>query len=198
MKIKIVFFSILFAGIALTVSAQNIKTNITWLTNIPDASNTIIYNPDQKLAIGDFKGTPDENSGAVAITSSGFMFKAGYHSMSGDATLGIALYCSFNKKESWMKARGKNAYILAHEQHHFDITYLSTLQFIKKVKQTKFDNEDYMQQLKDIYNEVVKSMEAMQQQYDEETNNGINTAKQEEWNKKIDEKIAAAAKSPVL
>lgn len=198
MNIKNTFFLILSAAFASPSSAQNIKTSISWLTDIPDAATAIIYNPSQKLSIEDFQGAPEENSGAVAITSSGFMFKAGYRNKNGNAVLSIAVYCSFNKEESWMKERGKNAYILAHEQHHFDISYLSTLQFIKKVKQAKFDNDNYMQQLKDIYNETVQSMEAMQHQYDEETNNGINKGKQEEWNKKIEGQIAASAKSPVL
>lgn len=199
MKSKHLFSTIPFFLLCINAAAQKVETNIVWLTDIPNASNTIIYNPQQKLTIDDFKGPPEENSGAVAITSSGFMFKAGYHSKGEKAAaLSIAVYCSFDKQQSWMKGRGKNAYILAHEQHHFDISYLNTLFFIKKVKQARFTQDEHMQQLKDIYREAVEKMEAMQHQYDDETNNGINTTKQEEWNKKIDALIAAAVKEPVL
>lgn len=198
MKLKYFFSSILLLALSIHAVAQKVETSITWLTNISDAADNIIYNPNQKLSIEDFKGKPDAGMDAVAITSSGFMFKAGYHSSNGKATLSVAVYCSFSTQQSWMKEKGKNPYILAHEQHHFDISYLNTLLFIKKVKQAKFKQEEYSQQLKDIYKEVVEGMRNMQQQYDEETGNGINTVKQEEWNKKISEKVAASAKEAVL
>lgn len=198
MKWKYFFSSILLLVSGINAFAQKVETSISWLTNIPDAANSIIYNPNQKLAIEDFKGAPDAGMDAVAITSSGFMFTAGYHSSNGKATLAIAVYCSFDKQKSWMKEKGKNPYILAHEQHHFDISYLNTLLFIKKVKQAKFRQDDYKEQLRSIYEEVVQGMRNMQQQYDEETGNGINKAKQEEWNKKINEQVAASAKEAIL
>lgn len=198
MKLKYFFSSILLLAFGIHGFAQKVETGITWLTTIPGAADKIIYNPNQKLTIGDFKGTPDAGMDAVAITSSGFMFNAGFHSSNGKATLSVEVYCSFSTQQSWMKEKGKNPYILAHEQHHFDISYLNTLLFVKKVKQARFKQEDYMQQLKDIYSEVVEDMRSMQQQYDGETGNGTNTVKQEEWNKKINEKLAAAAKDAAL
>lgn len=199
MKLARQLFSlILIVGASIKVAAQKIETSISWLTTIPDAVNNISYNPARKLAIADFKGDPNMTTDAVAITSSGFMFNASFHSVNGKASLAITVYCSFNKNESWMKEKGRNAYILAHEQRHFDISYLSTLQFIKKLKQVKFNQDEYMDQLKDIYKEVVESMREMQNQYDEETHNGINTAKQEEWNTKIANKLSAAAAESIL
>ena len=189
---------ILLTCISINVAAQKIETNITWLTNIPDAENNIRYNSKQKLTIEDFKGTADVSTDAVAITSSGFMFKAGYHSSGGKAILSVAVYCSFYKNESWMKEKGKNTYILAHEQHHFDISYLNTLLFIKKLKQTRFSQDNYMEQLKTVYKEVVEKMEAMQNKYDTETGNGINKEKQAEWNEKIEGLLADAATEQTL
>lgn len=181
--------------ISCTLTAQKVDTKITWLTDVPDAADNIIYNPQQKLTIADFKGMPNPATDAVAITSSGFMFKAGYHSENGKATLAISVYCSFTKSESWMKERGKTAYILAHEQRHFDISYISTLLFIKKLQQARFQQDDYLEQLKTIHAAAVQQMKELQRQYDEETNNGINTAKQEEWNKKIAEQLSDAVKN---
>ncbi len=172
--------------------AQKVETAITWITNIPDASNNIIYNPKQKLTIADFRGTPDNSTDAVAITASGFMFTAGYHSKNGNATLSIGVYCSFSKNESWMKEKGKNEYILAHEQHHFDISYLSTLSFLQKIKKINFSQDKYMDQLKEAYKKTVEEMETLQNKYDKETGNGINKEKQEEWNRKIEEQLSDA------
>ena len=181
---------ILFLIASFAVSAQKIETRITWLATNPGTTDIIIYNPQQQLTIADFKGQPDASTDAVAITSSGFMFKAGYQSENEKGILSLQVYCSFNKNDSWMKERGKTAYILVHEQRHFDISYLSTLLFIKKVRQTNFQQPDFMAQLRNIYKEIVQQMSERQQQYDSETNNGINTTKQEEWNKRIEKDIA--------
>ncbi|HOZ76599.1 MAG TPA: DUF922 domain-containing protein [Ferruginibacter sp.] len=189
---------ILFLIASFAVSAQKIETRITWLATNPGTTDIIIYNPQQQLTIADFKGQPDASTDAVAITSSGFMFKAGYQSENEKGILSLQVYCSFNKNDSWMKERGKTAYILAHEQRHFDISYLSTLLFIKKVRQTNFQQPDFMAQLRNIYKEIVQQMSERQQQYDSETNNGINTTKQEEWNKRIEKDIAGLSKDVKL
>jgi hypothetical protein len=197
MNVKQIISSILLLAFTSTVTAQKVTTRVSWLTDIPDAQNSIAYNPQQKLTIADFKGKPDAGADAVALTSSGFAFQAGYNYEGDKAALSVAVYCSFYKNESWMKERGKNAYVLAHEQRHFDISYWGTLEFIKKIKQTTF-RQQYSEQLKTIYSDVVKQMSELQQQYDTETNNGINTTKQEEWNKKIAKKLSDAAKEAVL
>ena len=198
MNYKRFFSSILLLASGISVAAQKVETKITWLTAIPDAKDNIIYSPTKKLTIADFKGTANDGTDAVAMTSSGFMFQANYHYENKKATLAIAVYCSFNKNESWMKEKGKTQYVLAHEQRHFDISYLGTLQFIKKLQQVTLYQQNYSDQLKLIYKEVVQEMTELQRQYDSETNNGINTAKQEEWNKKIEKKLSDATKEPVL
>jgi hypothetical protein len=198
MHMKQTIFWILFLTASCTISAQKIETSITWLYNNPGTTDIIIYHPQQKLTIADFKGQPDASTDAVAITASGFMFKAGYQSDNGKEILSLQVYCSFNKSDSWMKERGKTAYILAHEQRHFDISYLSTLQFIKKVQQTNFQHPDFMTQLRSIYKESVQQMSQLQQQYDTECNNGINTVKQEEWNKRIEKDITGLLKDVKL
>ncbi len=196
MKQTICWIFFLISGC--TMTAQRIETKLEWLGTNPGTTDIIIYSPQQKLTIADFKGQPDAATDAVAITASGFVFKAGYHSENEKGILSLQVYCSFNKSDSWMKERGKTPYILAHEQRHFDISYVSTLQFIKQVKQTHFQQPDFMTQLKDIYKEIVQQMRDRQQQYDSETNNGINTAKQEEWNKRIEKEIAVLSKDVKL
>jgi uncharacterized protein YecT (DUF1311 family) len=88
-----------------------------------------------------------------------------------------------------MKERGKNAYVLRHEQHHFDITYLSTLAFIKKLKQANFTIDNYQKKLQSIYTTAMQDMEKLQHQYDGETMNGQLKEEQLAWNKKIDEQL---------
>lgn len=168
--------------------AQKIDTDILYNTISTD-NNIICYTPNNKLAIDDFKGTPAENSVAIAITSSGISFKAGFKKSGSKATLVMAVSCNFDKNLSWMKEHGKNEYILGHEQHHFDITYLSALAFIKKLKETNFTISNYQDKLKTLYTTAMQEMEQLQHQYDGETQNGQLREEQQAWNKKIVERL---------
>ena len=168
--------------------AQKIDTDIRYNTTSTD-NNIICYTPNNKLIIDDFKGKPAENSVAVAITSSGVSFKAGFKSSGSKATLIITVSCNFDKNLSWMKEHGKNEYVLRHEQHHFDITYLSTLAFIKKLKAADFTIRNYKHKLKTLYTTTMQEMEQLQYQYDGETHNGQLKDKQLSWNRKIDERL---------
>ncbi len=185
---------ILFSFLLLAASAQSIQPNISFSKDIADGGNRYIaQHPGQQLTIGDFTGNPDYGRDAVAITSSGFLFRAGFRSKAGVSTLSIIVECSFDKQLSWMKAAGKNAYILEHEQHHFDISYIGALLFIKKLKQVNFTAGEYKQQLQLVYDNAINDMEQLQIKYDDETNNGLLKDKQEAWNKRIAGQLASLA-----
>ena len=182
------FLIISFCIIGSVSIAQKIDTEILYSTISTD-NNIICYTPNNKLAIDDFKGTPVENSVAIAITSSGISFKAGFKKSGSKATLIMTVSCNFDKNLSWMKQHGKNEYILGHEQHHFDITYLSALAFIKKLKRANFTISNYQDKLKTLYTTTMQEMEQLQHQYDGETQNGQLKEEQHDWNKKIDERL---------
>ncbi len=180
---------IIYLSIITSVSvAQKMDTDILYNTISTD-NNIICYTPNNKLAIDDFKGMPVENSVAIAITSSGVSFKAGFKNSGSKTTLIITVSCNFDKQLSWMKEHGKNEYILRHEQHHFDITYLSTLAFIKRLNEADFTIKNYQEKLKAIYSTTMQEMEQLQHQYDEETHNGQLKEEQLSWNRKIDERL---------
>ena len=151
-------------------------------------------NPNSILmgqGIGDFKGMPVENSAAIAITSSGFSFKAGFKNSGSKATLIITVSCNFDRNLSWMKERGKNEYVLGHEQHHFDITYIAVCLFVKKLKAANFTLSNYSALIDKINDESYAGLEKMQNDYDGQTKNGQLKDVQAEWNKKIDQQLAA-------
>jgi len=177
-----------FCIITSVAVAQKVDTDIRYSTT-PADDNIICYIPGNKLIIDDFNGRPAENSAAVAITSSGFSFKAGFKSSGSKATLIITISCNFDKNLSWMKAHGKNDYVLMHEQHHFDISYLSTMAFIKKLKQADFTIDNYREKLQALHTAAMQEMEQLQHQYDGETNNGQLKEKQLAWSKKINERL---------
>ena len=88
-----------------------------------------------------------------------------------------------------MRENGKNAYVLQHEQHHFDISYLGALDFMERIKQIKFTVKNYNEKLNDAYQAAVNKMEALQHAYDGQTQNGIAKEEQLKWNQKIENEL---------
>jgi hypothetical protein len=175
--------------------AQKLKVVVNYVT--ADAANkkaVIYYSPSVKLTWNDFKGTPPLNSPAAAITNAGIGFKMAFHSLDNVATLDIIVNCNFSLQDSWVKEGKKTPYILNHEQHHFDIAYIHTLQFIQNLRAAKYTAQDYGKVIEKIYYQTQEDLQAMQTAYDGETKNSQVPEMQEQWDKKIDAQLALLAK----
>jgi hypothetical protein len=183
--ITLFVFSFFYIGI----NAQ-ITTNITWVekSSMNDA-DIIYYNLSKKLIWDNFKAEPNLPNPIAAITSSGFGYTAGMHSKNGKGQINVEVYCYFSKLESWVK-EGKNTdYILNHEQHHFDATYIAAQLFLKKIKAIKLTTSNMNAQVALLYKECCTGMNNMQTRYDRETKNGQLTLQQEKWNTFFNEKL---------
>ena len=134
-----------------------------------------------------------EGSEAAALTNAGFALKLAFHRTGNTSQLVIDVNCNFSKKDSWVKP-GKTAYILNHEQKHFDIAYLNTLLFIQKLRKAVLTNANYATVIQNIHNECAAAMEKMQNQYDMETRHSLLTEKQAEWDEKISKLLELAIK----
>jgi len=152
-----------------------------------DNADTVYYDSNRKLNWKDFKGRPDHNSMAAAITESGFGYKMSMQSTNGRASLVITVFCYFNRKKSWVKGAMDTEYALTHEQHHFDITYINTSLFVQKLRAAKFTSGNYADLVDSIYDECYQALQTMQDQYDGQTSNGRIKNVQASWNKKIDQ-----------
>ncbi len=169
-------------------SAQLI-TNVIWTekSSLP-ASEVIYYSSDKNLTWPDFKGTPPE-SRASAVTVSGFGYQAGINTKNGRGTLNISVYCYFNKNKSWVKPGKNTSYILNHEQHHFNISYLAARIFADKLQKAVFTLTNYNILIPRIYTETCEIMNKMQNDYDGQTKNGQLKDVQSKWNEVLEEKI---------
>jgi hypothetical protein len=191
---KAISIFLLLTAMAFSVRAQAPDVKVTYTTNPGvKGSAQIYYTAGEKLSVSDFEGAPDNGSNAVAITSSGFAFKAAMKTSDEGAELSIVVYCNFNKSKSWMKEKGKNKYILSHEQLHFDISFLGAMSFIQKLKAAKFTVGNYNKQLEKIYYAAITEMETKQHEYDSETMNGQLTDRQSVWIEKISKEIESFA-----
>ncbi len=188
-------YAVIFALIAVFFNASaQVTTNIQWTkqSSLP-AAEVIYYDETNKLVWDNFKAAPQERGIVAAVTFSGFGYMADIKSIAGKTQLNIKVYCYFNKNKSWVNPAKASPYILKHEQHHFDISYIAAGIFIDRVQNTIFSHADYKTMLPILYQECVDFMGKMQDEYDRKTKNGQQKDKQEEWGRKIN----AMIKQPV-
>jgi hypothetical protein len=152
--------------------------------------DVIYYNPNKKLVWSDFKGKPGPPSVVAAITSAGFGYNAGMKSSNGKGEINVSVYCYFSKPNSWVRKGKTTAYILNHEQHHFDATYICTKRFIEKIRKANLTTTNMNDVLAKLYKECSTEMRKMQADYDGETMNGQLKDKQEKWNNFFKENLA--------
>ena len=190
------FFSLfsLLLFVYMLANAQ-VSTNVYWTEQTEmNKNNTIYYNPEKKLVWDDFKGVPGPPSPVAAITASGFGYKANMNSSGGKGEINISVYCYFNKKGSWVRQGKTNLYILNHEQHHFDVSYLAAGIFMNKIKNTVITTSNINSVLPKIYKECCDMMNKMQDDYDGQTMNGQLEDKQKKWNAFFAEKVPLITK----
>lgn len=139
----------------------------------------IPWSSTRKLTWADYKAAPNPASDAAATTTSYLIFS--YSVSDNNFTYSIA--SKFSRTRSW--GLHKTAYILSHEQGHFDIAEIYARKFNKKLKEYSFNPRTYVKDLKKIYQEILDEKDKMQQDYDRETQHSIHREKQAEWLKKI-------------
>lgn len=184
------FLFISFFIFCIAIANAQFKVQVNFLQPKNNLSNdTIYYNPSQKLTWADFKGIPQANHIALAVTTSGFGYNGAMKSINGKGILTVDVFCYFSKQLSWVKPNKSSDYALTHEQHHFDVSYIATNIFVKKLKESKFTMANYSALLNEIYNASLKQMESMQNSYDGETKNGQLKNIQATWNNKLDAEL---------
>jgi hypothetical protein len=161
-------------------------------------SDTIFYNFNHKLKWADFKGKPEENYFAGAVTASGFAFDSQMDFDGRNIYLNIGVYTFFSKKDSWKKPQINSDYHLLHEQHHFDITRIGSQKFIAAIRNAHFTKQNYNTLLTSIFDKVYKENTAMQEQYDRETRHSLDVKKQLEWNNKISDEVQKLKEGVVI
>jgi hypothetical protein len=173
------------------------KVNIS-LKSTTNDEDQIVYNTARPLTLADFQGTPDALTKALAATYSGFALQ---YELQGDHTGSVAnieVTPYFERSKSWMKPNGKTAYVLQHEQLHFDIAAMKTYEFIIALKNFPFTVEGFKEQVASLQKQYSKEMEQMQAEYDAETSHGIFKNKQNMWQSRIKSELLEKARTAGL
>lgn len=171
--------------------SQSFKAVVFYVKNDGTVNNSNIYYGTKKVSWLDFKGNPDYTVDFEALTSSEIGMNYTLDQTNNYYILNINVYCDFSKPQSYVKPNKKTAYILNHEQHHFDLTYIYTKKFIERLKSASLTPDNYESLMNGIYNEIVFELGKEQELYDKETHHSEIVGKQGEWNKKIESQLAS-------
>ncbi|MEZ0487426.1 hypothetical protein [Fibrella aquatica] len=172
---------------ALAGKIDVIFTNVT--TRTPASSDTVFYDPDRPLTWADFRATPTPGSRYAAQIMPGVAYEGNSDVTDGKINVRLKLKVFMLKSQSWVKSIGHNDYALNHEQRHFDLARLAMEDFRKRINPDSLSLNDYNSNIQYRYIEMYRALGLRQQQYDDETNHGINQAVQGLWNARIDTEL---------
>ncbi len=159
-----------------------------------EIEESMLWDADKKLSWGDFKGRVPLEAVPAATTASGISYKYSANLLHHEVELDFEVSAFFYPRESWYKPAACDDFILQHEQLHFDISELYARKMRLRLERTAF-SENVKQEIRDIYQEVLKELEDFQDRYDWETNFSRNREAQLEWNALIAEALERTQKS---
>jgi hypothetical protein len=152
--------------------------------------DAISWKDGQKLTWDHFRGKPNTNISAAAVTASGITFEFSIQeTKTRIVNFDTKVYAHFYPEKSWyIKALG-DKHILAHEQLHFDITELYARKFRKEISKLKISNQ-LKDQLRNLHQKINKELATAQNLYDTETDNSIIKEAQERWEIHVKKELA--------
>ena len=165
-----------------------VKVNVV-VGKTMDNPDQIVYNPHIPLTIGDFMGAPDSIGEMLAMTYSGVGFGYATKTENSQTVINLTITPFFDRSKSWFKEKGKLPSVLAHEQLHFDIRALQACDLVKAIKAGKFTRKGYVAEFEQLRVQNANDGLAEQDLYDLETYHGTIKDKQEQWAKKVKQRL---------
>lgn len=83
---------------------------------------------------------------------------------------------------SWSRPKERTENLLIHEQTHFDIAIICAKAYLRRLNETIFTRSTVDSLLNQIHDQSMNEYRAMQKRYDEQTRNGKDKQKQQQWN----------------
>ena len=153
-----------------------------------------IWSEDYQLQWSDFKGEPQNNTDAIAITASGITF--GYSVTQSETEIveaNFTIESHFYPNHSWCLKDRVHSVVLNHERFHFNITELFARKFRKQISETNF-SLNIKEEVDAIYKNINNELAKMQKAYDTATNYSINIETQSEWQDSISRELKKYSK----
>lgn len=156
--------------------------------NQTSTGNKVFYDPERPLVWEDFKARPSTLSKNNATIFTSFSLQGVSQMDSGSVVQSLEISVYMLPYQSWVK--NQSDYGLNHEQRHFDLVRIVADRLIFKLKSMDLDLDFYQAKINESYLDAYREMNRIQEKYDSQTQNGINTLEQEKWNQWIDEALA--------
>ena len=145
-------------------------------------SSKIIWTEDRKLTWADFKKVVNDTSYFTAYSDCSLYFK---FEIKRDVLKSYTVYAYFNKERSWAKACP--AYLLEHEQLHFDIVELHA----RKIRKFIHDKDGKLspEELNNFLKKNTESLIRTNKQYDDTTRHSRDIEAQMHWEDSISQEL---------
>lgn len=149
----------------------------------------LAWTKERRLTWADYQGKPLKTEWASATTASGITYTLSSTLGANKSILEIAVTSLFYPDKSWYKPDLCDDVVLSHEQLHFDITELFARKFRERLKTVKNDR-NVKKNVRAIFVEVNKELNAYQNKYDRETNFSRDLQQQLIWNEAIQKNLS--------
>ena len=181
----------------------------------PTPPNQIPWNSNDSLEWSDFQGAVPQNSQYAAETGYVFGYKdlswRQYFAEDGCVFVitSVQVDAYVNRDKSWVKDGSQSFELLMHEQGHANILHVKALELGKAlwglvgIPHSCPDNDpdkvdaEVKRMVDAIYNPISDSHEQMQDEYDSDTDHGVDSDEQRRWNKKISD-ILMPPPTPII
>ncbi len=145
-----------------------------------EVADKIEWNENQKLSWADFRGPRTKGGSYVASTSSGISFSYSHKEVNGVIDYDYTIKCHFYPNESWYDKTRASAYILKHEQTHFDISELHARILRKRISEASF-SLNVKAEIRALYEAAEVDRRVMQNRFDSETDHSKNKEMEYRW-----------------
>ncbi|WP_232064747.1 hypothetical protein [Rhodocytophaga rosea] len=167
--------------------AKSLTVSFTDYVRNPD-QDTVFYATNRPLIWEDFRDKPRGSRFAASVFPS-FAYEGSSQVVNGIVHVNIKLKVFVLKNSSWVRETAREPYGLNHEQRHFDIVKIVAERFKQKLHPDSLTVEDHNSEIHWKYIESFREMNRLQEQYDGETNHGLDRISQDLWNQRIEAEL---------
>ncbi len=148
---------------------------------IQPMEDSILWDESHHLKWTDFRGLPNNNIDAAAITVSGITLDLfAKTTQTKLIEFKAMIEARFYPDQSWYRKELASPFILAHEQLHFDITELFARKFRYQIDKTTFSIQ-IKKEIDKLNNVINTELKDMQEKYDQDSNFSRNRETQRKW-----------------
>ena len=139
------------------------------------------WNVAQPLQWSDFQGQIDGTSPFIAFTFSGisYTWKMALDNQ-GTRKFSFTVFSYMDKSKSWLREGRQSDELLVHEQLHFDINEYYARMLLDALQTSTYSN-NYRDEIKQVYDQIMKVRQETQDTYDNQTEHSKNKNNQAAW-----------------